>query len=237
MIRAVLTIDDVPSGNTPAIVDDLNEKGIQAILFAVGRNIEKYREQAVYALKHGMVVGNHSFSHPRFSELSLDSCIEEIARCEQALDALYGIAGVERRFRPFRFPYGDKGGENKAALQQYLREHGFDKVKDTQIPYPWWKENGLDRDIDTFWTYDFQEYRIQAGYGCAKENVWEKMRDPNPEYGAPLFGKNGRHILLLHAFDETEERWPGYARSLIDCALENGVIFEKPAFDRGGKPC
>ena len=28
MIHAILTIDDISSGNTPAIVDYLNEKGI-----------------------------------------------------------------------------------------------------------------------------------------------------------------------------------------------------------------
>ena len=33
-------------------------------------------------------------------------------------------------------------------------EKGFDKLDDRAISYPWWKEEGLDRDIDTFWTFD-----------------------------------------------------------------------------------
>lgn len=34
MIKAVLTIDDIASGNTPAIADYLNEKGIRCVMFA-----------------------------------------------------------------------------------------------------------------------------------------------------------------------------------------------------------
>ena len=29
-------------------------------MFAVGQNVEKYYDNAVYALQHGMIVGNHS---------------------------------------------------------------------------------------------------------------------------------------------------------------------------------
>ena len=55
------------------------------------------------------------------------------------LDEIYERAGVERKMRPFRFPYGDKGGENKEKLQQYLLQKGFSKLDDTKITFPWWK--------------------------------------------------------------------------------------------------
>ncbi len=230
MIRAVLTIDDVASKNTPAIVDYLKGKGIQAVMFAVGCKIEQYPEQAAYAVKNGMILGNHSYSHPAFSKLSIEKCMKEIDQCENALAKLYQSAGIERRIRPFRFPYGDKGGMNKAALQRYLSEKGFNKLKDTQIPYQWWKENSLDKDIDTFWTFDFEEYMIRPGSAFTKEDVWRKMHDPNPGLGAPLFAENGHHIILLHAHDETEELMPGYYQLLIDHLLENGVTFDVPEF-------
>ena len=44
MIKAVLTIDDIASANTPALVDYLVEKHIPALMFAVGEHIEKYPE-------------------------------------------------------------------------------------------------------------------------------------------------------------------------------------------------
>lgn len=232
MNSALLTIDDISSKNTPAIVDYLKEKQIKAILFATGENVEKYYDEAIYALKNGMIVGNHSYSHPAFSTLTWEECVEEIEKCETILDKLYKDSGIERTFKPFRFPFGDKGGENKAAMQKLFREKGFHKVDDRHITYPWWKENGLNEDIDTFWTFDFGEYNIRQGSGFTKESVWERMHNPNPASGAVLFAENNRHILLLHAHDETEELLPEYYKLFIEHLLENGVTFEEPRFLR-----
>ena len=96
MIQAVLTIDDIASRNTPAIVDYLREKGIRAVMFAVGTHVEKYYSQALYAVQKGMIVGNHSDTHPAFSGLTLEKGIGEIERCEAVLDRLYRDAGVPR---------------------------------------------------------------------------------------------------------------------------------------------
>lgn len=230
MIRALLTIDDVASRNTPAIVDYLAKKGIRAILFGVGENIERYPEQAACALKRGMIIGNHSYSHPAFSRLAPEDGIRDIERCETVLDALYRSAGVERKYRPFRFPYGDKGGENRAAYQDYLAERGFNKVNDAGIVWPGWRQNGLDRDIDTFWTFDFAEYRIRPGSGFTGDDVRRRIHDADPETGAALLAEGSRHILLLHAHDETEEMLPEYYRRFIDELLANGVTFVEPAF-------
>ena len=224
MNRAILTIDDFPSQNTPAIVDYLSEHGITALFFAVGQNVEQHCAEAQYAIEKGMLVGNHSYSHPAFSSLSLRECIEEIEKCEQILNELFARSGVPRRHKLFRFPYGDKGGTNKDALQYYLRNQGFSKLSDVQIPYPWWKEYHLDQDIDTFWTFDFEEYAL------SREDIWKKMHDPFPKTGAALFGEGNRHFLLMHAFDETEKKLPEYYRLLIDHLLENGCVFDTPKF-------
>ena len=229
MIKALLTIDDIASKNTPQIVDYLVEKGITALMFAWGENIDSFPEEAEYALKNGMVVGNHSYTHPHFSELSYDECVAEIEKCEDALNRLYARAGVERKFRPFRFPYGDKGGENKEALQKYFAANGFDKVNDTRIPYKAWKDMGLDKDIDTFWTFDFMEYCIREGSGFTEEDVFKHIHFVN-EDGVGVLVDGGEHILLLHAHDETEELVPEYYKHFIDCLLENGVEFIKPEF-------
>ncbi len=230
MIQALLTMDDIPSGNTRAIVDYLNEAGIPAIMFAVGEKAEKNPEPVIYALQHGMVVGNHSYSHPHFSELSPEEGIREIEKTEAVLNRIYDQAGVRRAYRPFRFPYGDKGGSHREALQKYLRENGFSKVNDTRIPYAWWRQQGLDRDIDTLWTFDFAEYNIRPGSGFTIDDVWKRVRDPAPASGAALYAPEGRHILLFHAHDETDELVPGYYRLLLNDLKQNGVEFIKPDF-------
>ncbi len=230
MNTAILTIDDIPSRNTPALVDYLCEKGIQAVMFAEGARIEKYYEEAKYAVQKGMIVGNHSDSHPAFSSLTMKEARHEIDRCEQLLDTLYRDCGVVRPYRPFRFPYGDKGGEHAAELQRFLKERGFHKLDDRHIPYPWWRQAGLDRDIDTFWTFDFEEYRMQSDPTFTKESIWQKMHDEQPKSGAVLFREGHRHILLMHDHEETEALLPGYYRLFVEHLLENGLVFDRPGF-------
>ena len=230
MIKALLTIDDIASKNTPQIVDYLVSKGITALMFAWGENVEKNPDEAEYALKNGMVIGNHSYSHPFFSELSFDECVAEIEKCEEVLNKLYSNAQVERKFRPFRFPYGDKGGANKDALQKYFSENGFDKVDDTKITFESWKANGFDKDIDTVWTFDFAEYNIREGSGFTEADVMDRIHYVDPESGEGLLVDGTNHILLTHAHDETEEMVPEYYKHFIDCLLENGVEFIKPEF-------
>lgn len=230
MSTAILTIDDIASGNTPAIVDYLNTKGITAVMFAVGINVEKFYDGAIYALRNGMIVGNHSYSHPSFSKLTFDEAVKDIEKNEEVLDRLYRDAGVERVYRPFRFPYGDKGGAIAPELQRYLAEKGYHKLDDTKVPYDWWKDGGHNQFIDTFWTYDVEEYRIPFESGFTVEDVWKKMKNPNPANATALLGEKKHHIILLHAHDETEAMEPEYYKHFIDFMLDQGITFEKPCF-------
>ncbi len=230
MNKAIVTIDDMASENTPAVVDYLCEKKITAVMFAVGENVEKHYEQAAYALQKGMLIGNHSYSHPGFSGISMEECVEQIERTEEILDKLYRDAGVERKYKPFRFPYGDKGGDKHAALQELFKKKGFDKLSDDAITYPWYLESGAHEDIDTFWTFDFAEYRIRPGADFTEETVFERMNDMTPGVGAPLLKEGNSHILLLHAHDDTEKMVPEYYRLFLDYAIEKGVVFDEPAF-------
>lgn len=230
MNTAILTIDDIASKNTPAIVDYLKSKGITAVMFAVGQNVEKFYDEAIYALRAGMIVGNHSYSHPAFSKLTIEEAIADIEKNEEVLNKLYKDAGVERVYRPFRFPYGDKGGEIASQLQEYFKEKGYDKLDDTKVPYPWWKEGRHDKFIDTFWTFDIEEYRIPWKTEFTVEDVWKKLKDRNPEQGTALIGEEKHHIILLHAHDETEAMVPEYYKQFIDYMLENGMTFDVPEF-------
>ena len=230
MGTAILTIDDIASGNTPAIVDYLNSKGITAVMFAVGVNVEKFYEEAIYALRNGMIVCNLSYSHPAFSKLTFEEAVADIEKNEEVLNKLYKDAGVRRIYRPFRFPYGDKGGKIAQDLQKYLAEKGYNKLDDTKVPYEWWKKDGHDKFIDTFWTYDVEEYRLSLEPDFTVEDVWKKMKNPSPAHATALLGDDKHHIILLHAHDETEAIEPMYYYQFIDYMLDNGITFDKPAF-------
>lgn len=224
-MKVTLTIDDISSKNTPAIVDYLVANNIRAVMFAVGMNVEKYYDEAIYALKKGMIVGNHSYSHPAFSSLSFEAGVEDFEKNEIVLDRLYKDAGVERIYKPVRFPYGDKGGANKEKYQEYFAKKGFSKLKDTGITYPWWNENGLNRDIDTLWTYDFEEYRVRPGSDFTFSDVCAKMSVTAPLQGGALYDETSSHIILLHAHDETEDMVPCYYKILIDKLIEHKAVF------------
>lgn len=230
MIKAYLTMDDITSNNTRAIIDYFCEKGIQAVLFAWGERFSENYDSAIYALQKGMIIGNHSFTHPHFSELSLDEGIAEIEKCEEVLEKLYKDAGVVRKYRPFRFPYGDKGGENKAAYQEYLKSHGFDKLDDRKILDSYWAEHDLDKDIDTYWTFDFAEYNIRNGSDFTKDDVMKRIDEFFKAIEDGTVNKDTNHFLLIHAHDETEELVPEYYKIFLDEVINRGVSFEKPMF-------
>lgn len=216
MSKAYLTIDDVTSVNTPNIIDYLYKKGITPILFSVGQNIEAHWDDAMYALKKGAIIGNHSYSHPHFSNLALSECFSEIEKQEAILNALYQAAGV--------------GGKNKEELQNYLKKSHFCRIDDSHINFDWYKENALNSDIDVFWTFDFAEYKVQENNGYTYESILHKIHDNNPATGGALLEENSCHIILIHDHIETEKVMPNYFEKIIDYTIASGVEFIKPQF-------
>lgn len=230
MIKAYLTIDDISSEITVDFMDYLFEKNISPIMFAVGENIEKHFDKAVYALKKGAVIGNHSYSHLNFNEISFDECIEQINKCEDVLNRLYEAAEIERKYKIFRFPYGDKGGEKKQQLQEYLKQKGFCKIDDREIYFDWYKESNCDKDIDVFWTFDFGEYQLQQNNGFTYDTIMYRIHDKNPSDGGVLLEENSHHIILIHDHPETDKIMPGYYKTLLNYVIDCEVEFIEPKF-------
>ena len=228
MSKAYLTIDDGPTVNTRQYLDFLLGKGITPVMFFWGDRIKEARDNGIYAIRHGAIVGNHSTTHPHFSTLPLKQCIEEIELQEEAIDSLYEEAGVKREYKLFRFPYGDKGGENKEALQEYLKSHGFCKIDYRPITYDWYYENKLDQDYDTLWTFDFEEYRLQYDKSFSYNKILNHIAEAHPENGGSLTDPNAHNILLIHDHPQTDAIVPGYFTDLINHAIEAGVTFVKP---------
>lgn len=171
MSKAILTIDDISTNYTLDIIDYLTEKRIKPIMFSVGQNVEQHFEEAIYALSKGAIIGNHSYSHPHFSELTVEEGIDEIRKQEEVVERLYKVAGVERKFKIFRFPYGDKGGNNKEAIQAFLKENKFCRIDDSNINLDWYTEQMLNKEIDILWTFDFEEYRLNNNDGFTYDSI------------------------------------------------------------------
>ena len=109
MPRLLLTIDDSPSGTTDDLTDFLSARGVPAILFCRGDRLEKNPDPIVRAIQKGFTIGNHAWSHTRFSTLSFEQGVTEIDQTQALIDATYDRAGVARSPRYFRFPHMDRG--------------------------------------------------------------------------------------------------------------------------------
>lgn len=120
-----LVIDDGPSPVTTRMLDTLAEGGHRAVLFILGCEVAGREECLVDAIRRGFALGNHSYSHPSFSEITVGAARAEILGTEERIEALYARAGVARPGKWFRFPYLDTGGERHAEFQRLLDELGF----------------------------------------------------------------------------------------------------------------
>jgi peptidoglycan/xylan/chitin deacetylase (PgdA/CDA1 family) len=102
---AYLTIDDGPTEDMKEKINFLDSKGIKAIWFCQGRELEKFPDQAIYAIKKGHIIGSHSYDHPNFSEIDLEEAKNQIEKTDKIIDDLYSQAGISRPIKVFRFPF------------------------------------------------------------------------------------------------------------------------------------
>jgi peptidoglycan/xylan/chitin deacetylase (PgdA/CDA1 family) len=84
--EVALTFDDGPYGETTEdILRILTEEGVQATFFVVGRHVEQRPELVRKIMASGHEVGNHTYSHPRLTEITSEQAREELVKCEQAV--------------------------------------------------------------------------------------------------------------------------------------------------------
>lgn len=117
--KAYLTIDDSPTNHTDALTDFLVAHDIPATLFCIGsayhdmhipcEGIEQNPGPIERAIEKGFVIGNHTYTHRRSSELSFEEVVAEIEKTEMLIDGLYRKTGVARPHKLMRFPHIDRG--------------------------------------------------------------------------------------------------------------------------------
>jgi len=101
--KVALTFDDVPDPRfTPRLLDILKQKQTPATFFVVGSRADKHPALVRRIHREGHAIGNHSYSHPDFSRLSLGEMKSQIKRTERSIEAVLGFA--PRLIRP---PYGE----------------------------------------------------------------------------------------------------------------------------------
>ena len=240
---AYLTIDDSPTQDFLPKLNYLISKGIPAIWFSIGANMELHPESVIAAIQQGYPIGNHSYSHPHFSEITLDKAYEEIQRTDAIIEDLYARAEVQRPAKYFRFPYGDKGAltgsdvytslteegqQRKTALQTYLRGMGYMQPTWAGVTYDYFEQYGLRTDVDWYWTYDCMEWSVfqpQPYFGIdSAEKVYARMDENVPEGGRGLNDSRSEEIILLHDHVQTTDIFEAIIERLLAKGLEFRAI-------------
>ncbi|HJZ23879.1 MAG TPA: polysaccharide deacetylase family protein [Candidatus Babeliales bacterium] len=192
-----LTIDDAPSKCMDEKIDFLLRYKIPALFFCRGEFIQKNNEQVVYAIKKGFLIGNHSYSHPYFSTISFEQCVEEITKTEELINQCYNQANSTRSAKVIRVPFGDRGAGpcfkhpkttvesiKVDKIQHFLKEQGFCPVLFGDMKSDF---------IDASWDWDPQDYKREliADVLQYEKNLKEFQQGSEKE----------ECVLLLHDFD------------------------------------
>ncbi len=201
------------------------------------------------AIDMGFSLGNHSYSHPHFSSITMFRARREINRTHKLISQLYQEAGITDFQRLFRFPYGDKGdgrrgrvltsyhsarGETKGKrIQAYLTKIGYQSCIPQDVTYEYYRNN-LGHDKDIHWTLDSMDWTLknsrQNGNEWALEDVKQRFFSMNPMelrglldeqfYGMPYSGS--AEIVLAHDHPETLVA----LKHLINQLLDMGMTFK-----------
>src|ERR1035437_3657967 len=90
-----LTFDDGPNDPyTSQVLDVLDRESVRATFFLVGTNAERNPDTVRRMVQAGHAIGNHSYDHPRFDQISYAARRDEIRHGADAIAAVTGVRPV-----------------------------------------------------------------------------------------------------------------------------------------------
>lgn len=132
-----LTFDDGPSEvNTPMILDTLKENKINATFFLVGNSVNTFPGLVKAELDGGNAVMPHSFTHKYSIYKSINSYMDDLDKC---INAITNVTGT-KDFKFLRFP---GGSDNTVSNHNTMRDIR-DAVANRGIYYVDWNVDSTD---------------------------------------------------------------------------------------------
>ncbi|MFI2206414.1 polysaccharide deacetylase family protein [Streptomyces sp. NPDC020192] len=93
-----LSFDGGPSPTTPRLLDILKQNGLHATFFVQGKgHIAKYPDILRRIAAEGHEIGNHTWNHPRLTELDEADARQELTRTQDAIEKITGTRPVLMR--------------------------------------------------------------------------------------------------------------------------------------------
>jgi len=220
-------LNDTPSSYSKERLDYLIANKIPAILFCKGNNMEERPEIVAESIRNGFIIGNHSYTHPHFSQLELIQCEEEISKADRIIEEAYYQVSIKRPEKLFMFPFFDNGTArsvlHKKRLQDVLKNQDYKNLDTSRITYPFFKEEGLHLSNDVYCTLNFQEWKNPN-----LDDLLKKIDSPDNLFGGDLSDYTSADLLLMHDNEKTN---PSLFPAIIDKLVARGDIsFELPNF-------
>lgn len=224
MPKAYLTIDDSPSDETEKLVDYLAQKNIPAILFVRGALMEQNPSAIEYAIKNGLIIGNHSYAHKPAGEMEPQEWADDLELCDHLIEAAYRRCDVKRPAKYYRFPYIDRGdgkkieqidneqiieNEKTKVLQDYLHKEGF------RQPFKLMPSTYPGRVDDCLYTYTARDWMLNDKHR-GKHDIKTREDLISRAANDESLKSGKRHVLLLHDQDGMVDD----AIALIDYMIE-----------------
>lgn len=211
-VRVAITVDDLPTHGDPfpGIDRDAISRGILSALAdngaakgAWGFTNEAWDDKEVAIFKEwlsaGIPLGNHTYSHPDLSRVSVSSYTSDIARQDRVLASLANFSPLIAKRKMFRYPMLDEGNTlaKRNAVRRYLSQQGY-RVAEVTVDY-----------LDWTWNDAYKRCRIQNDQKSI-EWLMQHVNEAADSYlnnsvrlAKTLFGRDVDQILLVHigAFD------------------------------------
>ena len=159
--KVYLTFDDGPSIYTDEILDILEQYGVKATFFVVGKTDKKSKQQYKRIVEEGHALGMHSYSHV-YKEIY--NSVEDFDKDFTKLwKLLYDTTGYKPTI--YRFPGGSGNKVNKNGMNKFIRY-----LKNKNILYYDWNVLNGDATGEVF-TKDQLNQNILEGVASKKRSI------------------------------------------------------------------
>ncbi|GIH75759.1 polysaccharide deacetylase family protein [Planobispora longispora] len=108
-----LTFDDGPGKYADKLLDTLKKHGAKATFFLEGQYVKSRPAFAKRMVAEGHDIGNHSYTHPKFTEIPLENIREELKKTQDIVKKVTGK--YPTMIRP---PYGLLDDDTKTAATE-----------------------------------------------------------------------------------------------------------------------
>lgn len=197
--QVAITLDDFNWFDVPrlsaeernrALLDALRKYSIKAAMFVCGKFVDNEKGQKLLSAwdRDGHLIGNHSYSHLYYPEVTFERFSEDALRGE-------GVIKGRSRFRKFfRFPYLKEGdtAPKRDRMRSFLKEHGYRNGHVTIDASDWYVDQRLRARLSKTPDADLTPYKDYY-----LNHIWERSLYYD-DLAQKVLGRSVKHTLLLH---------------------------------------